>query len=88
MNFPYFQVLKCAFARLRPHYLSVCQPNWKEINCTDPNAYIESVNCLGTNMHRIRIGRQSFPSGHTSAAVLLFLFFYFYLKGTLPKNFV
>uniref|UniRef100_A0A0N4TCU6 AcidPPc domain-containing protein n=1 Tax=Brugia pahangi TaxID=6280 RepID=A0A0N4TCU6_BRUPA len=93
------EVLKCAFARLRPHYLSVCQPNWKEINCTDPNAYIESkcyfvnclfvgVNCLGTNMHRIRIGRQSFPSGHTSAAVLLFLFFYFYLKGTLPKNFV
>ncbi|KAK6104860.1 PAP2 family protein [Brugia pahangi] len=75
------EVLKCAFARLRPHYLSVCQPNWKEINCTDPNAYIESVNCLGTNMHRIRIGRQSFPSGHTSAAVLLFLFFYFYLKG-------
>uniref|UniRef100_A0A0R3QCV3 AcidPPc domain-containing protein n=1 Tax=Brugia timori TaxID=42155 RepID=A0A0R3QCV3_9BILA len=84
------EVLKCAFARLRPHYLSVCQPNWKEINCTDPNAYIESkcVNCLGTNMHRIRIGRQSFPSGHTSAAVLLFLFFYFYLKGMLPKNVV
>ncbi|EJW87640.1 hypothetical protein WUBG_01450 [Wuchereria bancrofti] len=75
------EVLKCAFARLRPHYLSVCQPNWEEINCTDPNAYIESVKCLGTNMHRIRVGRQSFPSGHTSAAVLLFSFFYFYLKG-------
>lgn len=41
------------------------------------------VNCLGTNIHRIRVGRQSFPSGHTSAAVLLFSFLYFYLKGTL-----
>ncbi|VDK73518.1 unnamed protein product [Litomosoides sigmodontis] len=100
------EVLKCTFARLRPHYLSVCQPNWEEINCNDPNTYIErtnpllmyfnlpgvkwngnihgishGVNCLGTNMHRIRVGRQSFPSGHTSAAVLLFSFLYFYLKG-------
>uniref|UniRef100_A0A0R3RMI1 AcidPPc domain-containing protein n=1 Tax=Elaeophora elaphi TaxID=1147741 RepID=A0A0R3RMI1_9BILA len=76
------EVLKCTVARLRPHYLSVCQPNWEEINCSDPNNYIESVNCLGTDMHRIRVGRQSFPSGHTSAAVLLFSFLYFYLKGT------
>ncbi|CAG9536287.1 unnamed protein product [Cercopithifilaria johnstoni] len=75
------EVLKCTFARLRPHYLSVCQPNWEQINCNDPNTYIENANCLGTNMHRIRVGRQSFPSGHTSAAVLFFLFLYFYLKG-------
>uniref|UniRef100_A0A915PPM8 Phosphatidic acid phosphatase type 2/haloperoxidase domain-containing protein n=1 Tax=Setaria digitata TaxID=48799 RepID=A0A915PPM8_9BILA len=75
------EILKCIFARLRPHYLSVCQPNWEELNCSDPNNYIERVNCMGTNMHRIRIGRQSFPSGHTSAAVLLFTFLYFYLKG-------
>ncbi|KAM3718421.1 Phospholipid phosphatase [Dirofilaria immitis] len=75
------EVLKCTFARLRPHFLSVCEPNWNEINCADPNTYIERINCMGTNMHRIRVGRQSFPSGHTSAAVLLFTFFYFYLKG-------
>uniref|UniRef100_A0A1I7VCC5 AcidPPc domain-containing protein n=1 Tax=Loa loa TaxID=7209 RepID=A0A1I7VCC5_LOALO len=75
------EVLKCTFARLRPHYLSVCQPDWNEIDCSDPNTYIQSVNCMGTNMHRIHIGRQSFPSGHTSAAVLLFAFLYFYLKG-------
>ncbi|KAL3995498.1 PAP2 family protein [Acanthocheilonema viteae] len=75
------EVLKCTIARLRPHYLSVCQPNWEKINCSDPNTYIESVTCLGTNVHRIRVGRQSFPSGHTSAAVLLFLFLYFYLRG-------
>lgn len=37
---------------------------------------------METNMHRIHVGRQSFPSGHTSAAVLLFTFLYFYLKGT------
>uniref|UniRef100_A0A183E249 AcidPPc domain-containing protein n=1 Tax=Gongylonema pulchrum TaxID=637853 RepID=A0A183E249_9BILA len=55
------EAMKCAFARLRPHYLS--------------------ANCTGTDMHRIRVGRQSFPSGHSAAAALLFTFLYFYLKG-------
>ncbi|VDN02355.1 unnamed protein product [Thelazia callipaeda] len=75
------ETLKCMFARLRPHYLSVCKPNWEQINCTDPNTYIKSVNCMSTDMHRIHIGRQSFPSGHSTAAVLLFTFLFFYLKG-------
>uniref|UniRef100_A0A2K6VDL9 AcidPPc domain-containing protein n=1 Tax=Onchocerca volvulus TaxID=6282 RepID=A0A2K6VDL9_ONCVO len=75
------EVLKCTFARLRPHFLSVCQPNWNDINCNNPNTYIENINCMGTDMHRIRVGRQSFPSGHSSTAVLLFIFFYSYLKG-------
>ncbi|MFH4980506.1 hypothetical protein AB6A40_007215 [Gnathostoma spinigerum] len=75
------EAFKCAFARLRPHYFAVCKPDWSKIDCSNENNYIEDAHCLGTDAHRIRVGRQSFPSGHTAAAVHLVTFLYFYLTG-------
>uniref|UniRef100_A0A915AN79 Phosphatidic acid phosphatase type 2/haloperoxidase domain-containing protein n=1 Tax=Parascaris univalens TaxID=6257 RepID=A0A915AN79_PARUN len=78
--------VKCCFARLRPHYISVCKPDWSRIDCSDPNKFIENAHCLSTDEHRIRVGRQSFPSGHSAAAVLLLTFIYVYLTGLVKAS--
>uniref|UniRef100_A0A0N5AM74 AcidPPc domain-containing protein n=1 Tax=Syphacia muris TaxID=451379 RepID=A0A0N5AM74_9BILA len=75
------EAAKCIFSRLRPHYLSVCKPDWSYINCTSPTAYITSAHCTGTDEHRIKIGRQSFPSGHSGVAVFFLFYTFMYLKG-------
>lgn len=80
------EAFKCGFARLRPHYLSVCKPDWSLINCTDPDTFIENAHCTNPDTHRIRVGRTSFPSGHTAAAVHLFTFIYFYLTGLVRSS--
>uniref|UniRef100_A0A914XG35 Phosphatidic acid phosphatase type 2/haloperoxidase domain-containing protein n=1 Tax=Plectus sambesii TaxID=2011161 RepID=A0A914XG35_9BILA len=73
------EVGKCAFGRLRPHFLEACKPDWSLVDCkTDPTAYIADAHCTN-DARAIRIGRGSFPSGHSEGAVLAFMFLYFYL---------
>ncbi|KAK0404745.1 hypothetical protein QR680_017606 [Steinernema hermaphroditum] len=83
------ETAKCAFGRLRPHFLEVCQPDWSLVNCTaDPTAYIEEAFCTGP-ARRVRTARTSFPSGHTTAAVFATLFIYYYSTGIVrafPNN--
>uniref|UniRef100_A0A914S6N5 Phosphatidic acid phosphatase type 2/haloperoxidase domain-containing protein n=1 Tax=Parascaris equorum TaxID=6256 RepID=A0A914S6N5_PAREQ len=45
-----------------------------------------NAHCLSTDEHRIRVGRQSFPSGHSAAAVLLLTFIYVYLTGLVKAS--
>ncbi|VDN53708.1 unnamed protein product [Dracunculus medinensis] len=80
------EAIKCCFARLRPHYLSVCQPNWDLIDCSSEDKFIESAYCTSLDSHRIRISRQSFPSGHSAAAVHFLLFIYYYLSGMVTAS--
>lgn len=37
---------KYSIGRLRPHFLNVCKPDWKSINCSN-GAYIENFTCTG-----------------------------------------
>lgn len=39
-------IAKYSIGRLRPHFLDVCKPDWKLINCSS-GAYIEDYTCTG-----------------------------------------
>ncbi|CAB3411586.1 unnamed protein product [Caenorhabditis bovis] len=76
------EFLKCYVGRLRPHFVSVCRPDWSRVDCSNPNSFIEPKDLICTNpeTRRIRTARTSFPSGHTAAAFHVFFFLYIYLQ--------
>ncbi|KAH0502671.1 Lipid phosphate phosphohydrolase 1 [Microtus ochrogaster] len=64
-------IAKYSIGRLRPHFLAVCDPDWSKINCSD--GYIENYICRG-NAEKVREGRLSFYSGHSSFSMYCMLF--------------
>lgn len=57
---------KYTIGRLRPHFLSVCDP---QIDCNDDRyktIYIEDFECHGREEEKFKDTRLSFPSGHSS----------------------
>ncbi|XP_072255534.1 phospholipid phosphatase 3-like [Pyxicephalus adspersus] len=66
---------KLSAGRLRPHFLSVCQP--VGLNCTA--GYIEDYTCTG-NPSAVTEARKSFYSGHASFAMYSMLYLSFYLQ--------
>ncbi|KAK3868341.1 hypothetical protein Pcinc_026259 [Petrolisthes cinctipes] len=73
-------VAKYSIGRLRPHFLDICQPDWSQINCTDPYRYIDPIPCTSTNSHRMKEARLSFPSGHASFSAFTMVYFVIYLQ--------
>jgi phosphatidate phosphatase len=66
---------KRTISRLRPNFLSVCQPNLEQLCPPDAHHYVENYTCNGVdNMDEYF----SFPSGHSahSAAFVVFLIIY------------
>lgn len=62
---------KYSIGRLRPHFITVCQPNWQKINCTTDgrkNLIFGDAVCKTTNLKSLREARLSFPSGHAAFA--------------------
>ena len=60
---------KYSLGRLRPHFLSVCNPDWAKLQCTDSSGnylFITADVCTGTNAKLSKESRLSFPSGHSS----------------------
>ena len=49
------EVLKNVVSRPRPDFIARCKPNWNNECTGDP--------------HEVRVGRQSFPSGHSATAM-------------------
>jgi len=75
------EVIKVAVGRLRPNFLSVCQPLTTSYNCTaDPYLFQTSYVCLGRDSD-VNDSRKSFPSGHSSYALYAATFFILYLHG-------
>ncbi|GIY04762.1 putative phosphatidate phosphatase [Caerostris extrusa] len=72
-------IAKYSIGRLRPHFLSVCEPN---VSCSslDPHAYVTNFVCLGKDANAIREGRLSFPSGHSSFSAYTMVFTVIYLQ--------
>ncbi|XP_034870322.1 phospholipid phosphatase 1 isoform X3 [Mirounga leonina] len=64
-------IAKYSIGRLRPHFLDVCDPDWSKINCSV--GYIENYICRG-NAHKVKEGRLSFYSGHSSFSMYCMLF--------------
>lgn len=76
-------IAKYSIGRLRPHFLSVCNPDWSKINCSD--GYIENFICQG-NEDKVREGRLSFYSGHSSFSMYSMLFLALYLQARMKGD--
>lgn len=76
---------KYTIGRLRPHFLSVCQPIMPDgTNCSDPknfNRYIEVFTCgnMESSARKLKEMRLSFPSGHSSFSMYTMVFAVLYL---------
>lgn len=59
-------IAKYSIGRLRPHFLDVCKPDWKLINCS-LGMYVEEFTCTGdarmVNEGRWVLAAQRRPSG-------------------------
>ncbi|XP_042620746.1 phospholipid phosphatase 1-like isoform X2 [Cyprinus carpio] len=77
-------IAKYSIGRLRPHFLEVCKPDWKQINCTG-GAYIEDFICTG-DPDMVNEGRLSFYSGHTSFSMYCMLFLALYLQARMQAE--
>ena len=75
---------------VRPHFMSVCLPNFALMNCTTPTAtgfvynkiYTGGSFCTG-DPDLIKEARLSFPSGHSSYAWYTMIFLIVYLEARL-----
>uniref|UniRef100_A0ABM0MRU0 Lipid phosphate phosphohydrolase 3-like n=1 Tax=Saccoglossus kowalevskii TaxID=10224 RepID=A0ABM0MRU0_SACKO len=74
--------IKKLIGRLRPHFLTVCIPNYDLFNCSD--GYIEADVCTG-DPHIISEARLSFLSGHSSLAWFSALYLAVRFVWNLPK---
>uniref|UniRef100_A0A8C8K7I7 Phospholipid phosphatase 1 n=1 Tax=Oncorhynchus tshawytscha TaxID=74940 RepID=A0A8C8K7I7_ONCTS len=77
-------IAKYSIGRLRPHFLDVCKPDWKLINCTT-GAYIEDFTCTG-DTHMVNEARLSFYSGHSSFSMYCMLFLALYIQARLQAE--
>ncbi|XP_066506478.1 phospholipid phosphatase 1 isoform X2 [Hoplias malabaricus] len=77
-------IAKYSIGRLRPHFLDVCKPDWRLINCSS-GAYIEDFNCTGDKT-MVNEGRLSFYSGHSSFSMYCMLFLALYLQARLQAE--
>lgn len=77
-------IFKVTVGRLRPHFLSVCKPDFDRFNCTDRfgyEVYVTDFECTGQDEHAIHDAHLSFPSGHASASTYSFVFLVLYLAS-------
>lgn len=76
------ETLKISVGSLRPHFLSVCKPDWSKITCKEGRRYVYVSNyvCTGT-AELIREAERSFPSGHASNAFCGLGYLIFYIQG-------
>jgi len=81
-------VCKITVGRLRPHFLSVCQPGSVECGTWAQPVYVTNYTCAGNEElfpdedernHRVREARLSFLSGHTSLATYSMMYSVIYL---------
>uniref|UniRef100_W5MVT6 Phospholipid phosphatase 1 n=1 Tax=Lepisosteus oculatus TaxID=7918 RepID=W5MVT6_LEPOC len=73
-------IAKYSIGRLRPHFLEVCMPVWKDINCQA--GYIENFTCTG-DATVVNEARLSFYSGHSSFSMYCMLFLALYIQARL-----
>nr|XP_056704307.1 phospholipid phosphatase 1 isoform X2 [Euleptes europaea] len=71
-------IAKYSIGRLRPHFVAICNPDWRQINCS--SGYIENFHCLGDKV-KVNEGRLSFYSGHSSFSMYCMLFLALYLQA-------
>ena len=84
------EIGKSWVGRLRPHFLSVCKPNFSQINCTVNglngvvynSIYTGDSFCTG-NPNDVIEARASWPSGHSSFSWYTMIYLVIYLEARL-----
>lgn len=77
---------KFSVGRLRPHFVSACQPDVDVGSCTlGQYQYLTNFTCLQTDAYKRRNARLSFPSGHSSLAAYAMLYAACYIQARFPK---
>ncbi|XP_028339866.1 phospholipid phosphatase 3 isoform X3 [Physeter macrocephalus] len=71
-------IAKVSIGRLRPHFLSVCNPDFSQINCSE--GYIQNYKCRGDD-GKVQEARRSFFSGHASFSMYTMLYLVLYLQA-------
>ncbi|KAG0726125.1 Phospholipid phosphatase 1 [Chionoecetes opilio] len=71
-------IAKYSVGRLRPHFISICKPDWSKINCN--LTYIDPIPCTNDDAHRMKESRLSFPSGHASFSAYTMVYLVIYLQ--------
>ncbi|XP_071099570.1 phospholipid phosphatase 1-like [Haliotis cracherodii] len=74
---------KFSIGRLRPHFISVCQPNLSTV-CA--GGYTQDYTCQASDTQAISEARLSFPSGHASISFFGMTYFAVFLYARLPKS--
>ena len=79
-------ICKMTVGRLRPHFLSVCRPDFDLLNCTDEYGYPVYVTDYHCNERRgiedvLNDSHLSFPSGHASISTYSFVFLVLYVAS-------
>lgn len=78
---------KYTIGRPRPHFFSVCKPDWIKLNCTDEfnrkNYFIGDQYCTTTDKAALKAARLSFPSGHSSFSAFAATFLILYIENQL-----
>ncbi|XP_030623209.1 phospholipid phosphatase 1 isoform X3 [Chanos chanos] len=77
-------IAKYSIGRLRPHFLDVCKPDWKLINCSS-GAYIENFTCSGDKT-MVNEARLSFYSGHSSFSMYCMMFLALYIQARMQAE--
>ncbi|XP_055885465.1 phospholipid phosphatase 1-like [Biomphalaria glabrata] len=73
------EIGKNVVGRLRPHFLTLCQPDYSKFNCSD--GYITENVCTTKNLDMLKEARLSFPSGHSSFTAFCMLYIILYLEA-------
>ncbi|CAH1393400.1 unnamed protein product [Nezara viridula] len=74
---------KYSIGRLRPHFMTVCDP---DVDCSMPDfkyKYFVEFTCKGTSPKLLRESRLSFPSGHSSFSAYTMVYLALYLQAKL-----
>ncbi|XP_060582234.1 phospholipid phosphatase 2-like [Ruditapes philippinarum] len=80
----FVDTLKNRIGVLRPNFFDVCKP---QFNLTLCPGYITEYMCSGNDEKEIRSSRQSFPSGHSSFAMFIAVYFSLYIENRLHIRF-
>lgn len=63
------ETTKLIAGRLRPHFISLCKPDFAKLNCSAGYITVNDDTCTsGVTINKLLDARKSFPSGHASLA--------------------
>ena len=82
MNVLFTGIGKKCVGRLRPHFMSVCRPDYSKFNCSA--GYITADVCTTTNTASLYQARLSFPSGHSSTSAYAAVVLALYIEYAIP----